>query len=689
VTLPAQPHPIAHLAALSLLCGCAALQPGASTSSSKSMDRSEALAVIAELEDSRKDGKGQLIQLVEHVDPLVRGRALTALGRLPVGDFGKGVTDALTSALDDPNGNVRSHAAFALGMRGDPSAAPALLAALSETDDATRATLVEAASKIGTPELRLAVIASLEDPSRLVRIEAVVGPHRWPVESETDASRLVDEALMAVAALQPRPPHTAAGEAGFESADIIWRALFTLQRRGSAGARQVYIDRARCEDHVLVRLFAVKGMAQLESDEELRAELEHALRDPDWRVVVEALTGLTKAGSPRSVDALQRTLGHPSAHVRAATFAALGRQQASHRIAGLLERARVDRSPSVRASAFEAEALIRGAALAPDLELKMTSKDSLMRAACARAAAGLPSDLAVPYLIELSEDRNLRVAGAAIEALGTHPTPAARGRLYRCLQGRDNGRRLAAVLALRESPNADDVPALRRAFARSDGDIGPEVKFNCVLYAAELATDDAFALVRSALTDEHSYVRQVAYEELAKADRAPLSAPTSSWPPREVPCVGEQLPEDNPRVEISTNRGPMTFELFVDEAPVHVFNFLELARAGHYDGLNFHRVVPDFVAQGGCYRGDGNGASPWRGDALRHEIGPRKYVRGSLGMPRNQDIESGGSQIFVTHRPTPHLDGRYTIFGELRSGGLVLDTLEVGDVILDVRVIAY
>ena len=110
-----------------------------------------------------------------------------------------------------------------------------------------------------------------------------------------------------------------------------------------------------------------------------------------------------------------------------------------------------------------------------------------------------------------------------------------------------------------------------------------------------------------------------------------------------------------------------------------------IAREGYYDGLSFHRVVPDFVVQGGCYRGDGNGSTTWRKGSLRHEIGPRKYVRGSLGMPRNEDRDSGGGQIFVTHRPTPHLDGRYTIFGELRSGGAVLDAIEVGDRILSVR----
>ena len=140
--------------------------------------------------------------------------------------------------------------------------------------------------------------------------------------------------------------------------------------------------------------------------------------------------------------------------------------------------------------------------------------------------------------------------------------------------------------------------------------------------------------------------------------------------------------ERNPWVEITTNRGRMRFELFPFEAPWHVQNFLALANEGHYDGLAIHRVVPDFVIQGGDYRGDGSGGLTVTGVPQRHEIGPRKFRRGSLGMPRHDDWDSGGSQFFVTHRPTPHLDGRYTIFGELRTGFRVLDRIEIGDTIV-------
>ena len=128
------------------------------------------------------------------------------------------------------------------------------------------------------------------------------------------------------------------------------------------------------------------------------------------------------------------------------------------------------------------------------------------------------------------------------------------------------------------------------------------------------------------------------------------------------------------------------FELHAEIAPMHVHSFLELARRGPYDGLRFHRVVPDFVVQGGDPRGDGNGGESWRGEPLRHELSELRFIEGSLGMPRNDDLESGGGQLFVTHRPTPHRDGRYTRFGQLVQGFELLPLIEEGDPILGVRI---
>jgi cyclophilin family peptidyl-prolyl cis-trans isomerase len=94
------------------------------------------------------------------------------------------------------------------------------------------------------------------------------------------------------------------------------------------------------------------------------------------------------------------------------------------------------------------------------------------------------------------------------------------------------------------------------------------------------------------------------------------------------------------------------------------------------------------VIQGGDPRGDGNGGTDWRGGSLRQEFNQRKFLRGSLGMPRNDYEHSGGCQIFVTHRPTPHLDGRYTLFGQCVRGLDVLDLIEPGDRIVSIERVA-
>jgi peptidyl-prolyl cis-trans isomerase B (cyclophilin B) len=320
----------------------------------------------------------------------------------------------------------------------------------------------------------------------------------------------------------------------------------------------------------------------------------------------------------------------------------------------------------------------------------MQSDDVVMRAGAAQAAAALPAGNALPLLLELSRDAHPRVAGVALSALGAHADDASRARLLEVVTANDNGLRVAALDALASQLRPEDARVLRASFESARGDIATEVRVSALRAAGSLGTDEALALAGEGVLDPHPFVAQVARDVLLEHDRhgdGPRYEPSRL---REVPLPGRDYdPDARPRVELRTSRGALVFELFPGEAPLHVHSFLELARRGHYDGLSFHRVVSDFVVQGGCYRGDGNGSGTWRGpdDALRHEIGPRKYVRGSLGMPRNDDLESGGSQIFVCHRATPHLDGRYTIFGELRAGFDVLDVLEVGDTILAVRVL--
>jgi peptidyl-prolyl cis-trans isomerase B (cyclophilin B) len=124
---------------------------------------------------------------------------------------------------------------------------------------------------------------------------------------------------------------------------------------------------------------------------------------------------------------------------------------------------------------------------------------------------------------------------------------------------------------------------------------------------------------------------------------------------------------------MQTTEGEITFEMFDEEAPKTVANFRKLAGEGYYDGLTFHRVIKDFMIQGGCPRGDGTGGP---GYSFEDEINPHKVVRGALAMA-NAGPDTNGSQFFiVTADACPWLDGKHTVFGQVTAGMDVVDALE-------------
>ncbi|MDH5476224.1 MAG: peptidylprolyl isomerase [Cyclobacteriaceae bacterium] len=135
------------------------------------------------------------------------------------------------------------------------------------------------------------------------------------------------------------------------------------------------------------------------------------------------------------------------------------------------------------------------------------------------------------------------------------------------------------------------------------------------------------------------------------------------------------------KIKISTTKGEIIIETLVEEAPGSVANFMELMKKGYYNEKNFHRVVPNFVAQGGCNRGDGWGGEDY---SIRSEFAPLKYSEGYVGMASaGKDTE--GTQWFITHSPTPHLDGRYTIFARVSEGMEIVHQLEIGDQIISME----
>jgi Peptidyl-prolyl cis-trans isomerase (rotamase) - cyclophilin family len=135
---------------------------------------------------------------------------------------------------------------------------------------------------------------------------------------------------------------------------------------------------------------------------------------------------------------------------------------------------------------------------------------------------------------------------------------------------------------------------------------------------------------------------------------------------------------------IETDKGNIELVLFDKEAPNTVKNFEKLANSGFYNGLKFHRVIPNFVIQGGCPRGDGTGGP---GYTIKCETqgNPHKHGTGAISMA-HAGKDTGGSQFFITHSPQPHLDGKHTVFGKVEKGMEVVNKIKAGDVMRKVTV---
>jgi len=151
-----------------------------------------------------------------------------------------------------------------------------------------------------------------------------------------------------------------------------------------------------------------------------------------------------------------------------------------------------------------------------------------------------------------------------------------------------------------------------------------------------------------------------------------------------APQAGDKnVPEGN-HILMETEEGSIKIELLPDVAPNTVANFKALAGGGFYDGLGFHRVIPGFMAQGGCPRGDGTGDPGYK---VKAEFNKVKHERGILSMARSSDPDSAGSQFFICFAAHPHLDHQYTVFGKVTEGMDVVDDIVNGTGIIKVSVL--
>jgi cyclophilin family peptidyl-prolyl cis-trans isomerase/HEAT repeat protein len=607
-------------------------------------------------------------------DPQAGGTAAWALGRI---DGGEPALIACLSARCP----AAPAAARALGARSSTSAAIAALAGALAAPDAVAA---EAGTALG-------ILARGGKESALAVAEGARGP------LEAALTRPAVAVRAAAVYVLGRLPTAASGAAG---SDLATSALAAALRDPDAG----------------LRALAARGWGQGARPAALLSPL---LADPDWRVRVEAARAMAHAagGAPAIASALPAAAaalaGRPVAdarfaHVLVALLESAAPAGVAARELPLPSTLQAPTRASIvaircaaavardRATASLRETPACGAGLEPEWRARKRA-GQLAAALAGTASSGAAPAMRGAALAALGDPDGRVRAAAAAEVAGSLSRE-----LVRLLADPDPYVVAAAASALAKDPalargaRADALrAAVRLAPARGKGAGDPAADALAALAellgaAATPEEDAADPAPRLTLLSLSPTASPFLHQNLLAALRRWAVPPPSPPPPPRVPDeAAAGLPGKGPRprlLSLLTSTGEIRVALHSadGEAPLTAAAVAALAGRGFYDGLTFHRVVPDFVAQGGDPRDDGDGGPGW---ALPDEHTPGRFLRGTLGIATNgPGTESGGSQIFLCHSPQPHLDGRYTAAGELEAGGDALDALQPGDEILSATV---
>ncbi|MFL5560962.1 MAG: peptidylprolyl isomerase [Gemmatimonadaceae bacterium] len=634
--------------------------------------------------DARRPDTALVSAAIASASPAVRREGALAAGQLRM----RSAAPVLRALLRDRDSSVAARAAFALALLRDTASVAALDTALR----APAPVAVQAAFALGEigESARATVIARADSAASRVRVEL----------------------LLASAKLRPTPPAPAIAALASDDPCVRWAAAYALSRpRVAAGIRGL-IALARDARSTGSDTTAPAAPGTYEcSPSETRAQIARAL--------VRPVTG--DSLSAEAVAVLRSFAVDPSPHVRINALRSIATFGDSS-VALVVGGAR-DRDANVRVAAAQS---LAGRKLGQDLWLSLWNADSStmyrrsllesatrsgvslpahddwrrnrdwhLRAALADAAALAPTAtrgtaLAMPLLAD-PDPRVRQSAVAAIAAFLDSTGGAARRRtVVVALHDPDFFVRATALLALADSARAPEIPAVLASYQLAAGDSGNDARIAAIRYLAAAWKRDSAAI-------PDSVRRLIAAlpspgDPLVRAEARGLT-PVVGWAGVEGDArdldwyrrivrdvVAPTLAGAPLRARIESARGPITLELLGEDAPLTVANFVALARRNFYRNVQFHRVVPNFVAQDGDPRGDGNGGP---GYAIRDELNALRYSRGAVGMALSGP-DTGGSQYFLTLSPQPHLDARYTIFARVIAGQAAMDRLVQGDAIANI-----
>jgi len=636
-------------------------------------------ARLLQMADQRRIDTLLIADLLAHGSPPERAAAARAIGQVHAG----ALAPRLRTLLGDRDTAVAANAAFALGLLRDTASVAVLANALGAPEEVAS----EAAwslGAIGAPASRAIQSALM---MRIARPPAVTAA-----------------LLLAASKLKPEPVALAVSWLDAESTPVRWAAVYAIARPYAAAGVRAAMPLAHDAD-ADVRMLVARALSHQGAGDSLAALalplLDTLARDGDEHVRVNAIRALATYGA-RARDAIVAAIRDPDENVRLTAA-----QSLSTALAGAPRGAWMDAWKADTAFVVRRAVLI--SALANEVVLPAADPDDpdgwrhqgdwRYRAAVADAGGASTDPQRVREIaLPLTRDPDPRVRAAAFSAFAPFADSSA-GHPWRreymafALTDADPIVRSVAIASLESHGTAAEAVHVLQGYHLSAMDSLDDARVATMRFliaawrhdSAEFS-DSLRGAIRALPAPPDQATRDAARDfALLAAWRSapPIPTPELAWyegivRSLIVPALGGKPP----RAEISTARGTITIEFAPVDAPLTVHNFITLARAGYYQSLHWHRVVPAFVAQDGDRRGEGSGGP---GYTIRDELNRLRYARGVVGMALSGP-DTGGSQYFLTLTPQPHLDAGYTAFARLVAGAAALDATVQGDAILGVRI---
>jgi cyclophilin family peptidyl-prolyl cis-trans isomerase/HEAT repeat protein len=598
---------------------------------------------IADYQDHRQTDS--LIQLLLNKNADYRTAAAIALASV------QDSTAALqlgNMVLEDPIVEARIAAAFALGQTFCIASGNALIPALDEKDPRVKREVLEALGKTIRKE-DLSILKGVNPTDTLSQIGLAWANYQLGLRGLADSIIATKQSEF----LKSNCP----AQARLGSVHFFNRAQKISVTRYS----DLLI--ASCADKsVSVRMTAVNALRKLDSAKVISPLLQILKTELDYRVRISAVRALASFNSIKASKALVESLDDPNTNVGIAASEAL--KATPEWVTLFIKKVKATKNWRTQANLYKLTLESGNADVEKDIvQLYQISTNDYQKAALLIAASS-SINLLDFITTELKNNAVLVIKTSAAQALTN------------LNQKFPNEKRQDFAIAYQEAILLGDPGVI--------GIVASALK-NPELGFRELIKDYSFLSVAKnklslpkdveALQPLEEAIAYFEGKEKPIFPKNPFTHPIDWKLVKSIPA--------NQQAKIKTDKGEIILHLFIEEAPGSVANFVELVNKKYFNGKNFHRVVPNFVIQGGCNRGDGFGSEDY---SIRSEFNLRRYTEGSVGMASaGKDTE--GTQWFITHSATPHLDGRYTIFATVIKGMEIVQAIEVGDKIIDVSLI--